>query len=304
MAKYVAWMAAFFFLSPLTPGILHRVKARLLARRGPSLFQPYRDAWKLLHKGMVIPESATFLYTFGPIVAFASYWVLGYLHPPFSTSAASMTSGADVVLIAYLLGLARFMMALAVLDVGAPFGAMGSSRQFFFQALAEPTFFIALSTLIARNHTSNVHSFSTRQEGMHLEVGLLLALFALVIVFLAEGGRLPFDSPETHLELTMAEGGPALSYSGPLLLLLEWGNAMRLTFFLLFLAHVSAIILSPVPVDRWTRLWFWGVEGFIFLTLVVLLGVLEVHIGKLRLKRVVAPFALALILAITSVLLM
>ncbi len=299
----LAWLVFFFLLAPLTPGIVHRLHARVLARRGPRVWQPYLDAWKLLHKSLVIPEQATALYVAGPIVAFTCYLLLGYLVPiPLLLTAQdaekALLLGTDVVLIVYVLGLARFMVALGVWDVGAPFGALGSSRQFFFQALSEPTFLVALYTLTAANRTSNILLFAQTHRPLKFSIPLFLALLALLIVFLAESGRLPFDSPDTHLELTMVEEGPALSYSGPLWLLLEWGSAMRLFFFLLFSAYAATTSVFT-PVRGWTA---GGILILMFVFLLAALSVWEAFVGKLRLRRVVAPFAMALILAITSVL--
>ncbi len=298
------WVGVFFLLAPLALGLVHTLRARVLARRGPRVWQPYLDAWKLLHKGVVIPRGATMLYVVGPIVAFTCSLLLGYLIPiPLLLTRRSLQGalflGADVVMAVYLLGLARFIMALAVWDVGAPFGALGSSRQFFFQALAEPTFLIALYTLTTAYRTSNILLFTQVHRPWSFSVALLIALFALIIVFLAEGGRLPFDSPDTHLELTMVEGGPALSYSGPLWLLLEWGAAMRLFFFLLFLAYMTVISLRIEGGYAAA-----GALVLVFLLFVVALSVGETYVGKLRLRRVVAPFAMALILAIISLLIM
>ena len=44
-------------LSPLITGFSKTLKARLQTRRGPALWQPYRDLSKLLRKGMVIPDT-------------------------------------------------------------------------------------------------------------------------------------------------------------------------------------------------------------------------------------------------------
>ena len=48
--------------SPLAAGVLARMKERVQSRRGPSIFQPYRDLWKLFHKDQVISEQASWIF--------------------------------------------------------------------------------------------------------------------------------------------------------------------------------------------------------------------------------------------------
>ena len=48
-----------------------------------------------------------------------------------------------------------------------------------------------------------------------------MALVALVMVAIAENGRIPIDNPATHLELTMVHEAMVLEYSGRHLALIE-----------------------------------------------------------------------------------
>ena len=63
-----------------------------------------------------------------------------------------------------------------------------------------------------------------------------LAVVALVIVIVAECGRLPVDNPSTHLELTMIHEAMVLEYAGPDLALVKLAEAMRLAFLVALLA--------------------------------------------------------------------
>ena len=53
-----AEMLLVLLLSPLLTGFVRKVKARLLRRIGPDVFQPYRDLWKLMHKEAVLAHNA------------------------------------------------------------------------------------------------------------------------------------------------------------------------------------------------------------------------------------------------------
>jgi hypothetical protein len=42
-------VAVVMIAAPLAAGVLARLKEMVQSKRGPSIFQPYRDLWKLFH---------------------------------------------------------------------------------------------------------------------------------------------------------------------------------------------------------------------------------------------------------------
>ncbi len=56
--------------APLLRGVINQLKALVQSKRGPSIWQPYRDLWKLLHKGSVVSEYATWIYYVTPYFTF------------------------------------------------------------------------------------------------------------------------------------------------------------------------------------------------------------------------------------------
>ena len=58
LAKAGLQLVLVLIVAPLLSGLIKTLKARLQNRRGPNILQTYRDIFKLLHKGMVIPETA------------------------------------------------------------------------------------------------------------------------------------------------------------------------------------------------------------------------------------------------------
>src|SRR5262249_58322622 len=124
-------------IAPLVLGIPGKVKARLLARIGPPVIQPYRDIWKLMHKEAVLAHNASWLYRTAPYCIFAVTWVAAALIPTYATGLLFSCSADPIALVA-LLGTARFALALAGMDVGTSFGGIGSSREMMIASLAEP----------------------------------------------------------------------------------------------------------------------------------------------------------------------
>ncbi len=66
--------------------------------------------------------------------------------PTFATGLIFSWS-ADLIAIIALLGLARFFLALAGLDIGTSFGGIGSSREVMIASLAEPAMLMIVFTL-------------------------------------------------------------------------------------------------------------------------------------------------------------
>src|SRR5207245_1731006 len=193
----------------------------------------------------------------------------------------------------YLLGFARFALALAGMDAGTPFGGMGSSREMFVNVLAEPVLILVILALTLQRHTTDlIRIFSSLSlTGTIFSLSALLLLWlALAFVAIMDNGLLPIDNPSTHLELTMIQKALHLEYSGRNLALIEWGEAMRLTFFLTLLGDL--LIARNMPI-------FPGVSGAVLMPLlyitklligIALLALFEITQIKLRLRRVVIPW--------------
>ena len=228
-------------LAPLFTGFVRKIKARLLLRQGPPLVQPYRDLARLARKDVVLAESASWLFRIIPYLVFAATWVAASLVPTFRTDLLFSWS-ADLIAIIALLGSARFYLALAGLDVGTSFGGIGSSREVMIASLAEPAMIMIVFTLAliaGSTQLSTVAEFMTT-PGVGLRVSLGLALVALVLVAIAENGRIPIDNPATHLELTMVHEAMVLEYSGRHLALIELAISLKLLLYLSLIACVFA----------------------------------------------------------------
>ncbi len=117
-------MALVLALAPLLTGLVRKVKARLQRRRGASVFQPYRDLRRLLGKEVVLADNASWLFRVAPYLIFAVTWVAAALVPTFATGLMFSWSG-DLIAIIALLGSARFLLALAGMDIGTSFGGIG-----------------------------------------------------------------------------------------------------------------------------------------------------------------------------------
>src|SRR5439155_15561181 len=186
-------------ISPLVSGVIKTLKARLQVRRGPSVLQPYRDLNKLFHKGMVVPDSASWIFAATPYVVFVTTAIAGLMLPMMSAEAPLGVFGGMLAIV-YLLGLGRFFLALGGLHTGSSFGGLGSSREMTIAALAEPAMMLAIFTVAIGANSTSLSEIARTASGGYLHFlapGQMLACAALFMVLIAETGRIPVDNPAT-----------------------------------------------------------------------------------------------------------
>lgn len=302
----VAQMTLVLLAAPLLTGFVRKVKARLQRRQGPPLVQPYRDILRLLKKEVVVAENASWIFRISPYLIFAATWVAAALVPTFATGLLFSWS-ADLIAIIALLASARFFLALAGMDVGTAFGGIGSSREMMIASLAEPAMLLVVFTmaLVARSTQLSVVADLLSSSGVGLRVSLGLALVGLIIVAIAENGRVPVDNPATHLELTMVHEAMVLEYSGRHLAMIELAAAVKLLLYVSLIGciFVPWTLAEPGASPASYLAGFGGYLGKIGV-LGFLLGVFETAIAKMRVFRLPDFIGGALMLGLLGTLLL
>jgi formate hydrogenlyase subunit 4 len=296
--------------SPLLIGVMRSVRARVEGRVGGGVLQPWRDLRKLLRKEPVSAAGTSWVFTAAPVVLMASSLVIAVVVPYLSTDAVLPGTGDLFAVVAVLL-VGTVALTLAGLDTGTAFGGMGASREVTVAALVEPTVLLSVFALSVPAGSSNLAAIIRHRLSVPDTLAAptsLLALVALVVVTIAETGRLPVDNPATHLELTMIHEAMVLEYAGRDLALVEWGSWMRLGVLLGLVANLFVPwgIAGTGDGTGWA-----AVTGGLLLAavaLVVKVGVLgallaavEVFLAKIRLFRVPELLAGSLVLAFLAV---
>ncbi len=302
----VAQMALVVALAPLLTGLVRKVKARIARRRGASIFQPYRDLRRLLGKEVVLAENASWLFRTAPYLIFALTWAAAGLVPTFSTNLAFSGAG-DLIAIVAILGAARFLLALAGMDIGTSFGGLGASREVMIASLAEPAMLmiiVALALMAQSSQLSTIAIFMA-SPAVGLRVSVALVLIAFAIVALAENARIPVDNPATHLELTMVHEAMVLEYSGRHLAMIELAASLKL---LLMISAIAAIFFPIGLAASGAGSAAYGI-GFVsyllkLLVSAALLGTFEMSIAKMRVFRVPNLLGGALMLGLLGTLLL
>src|ERR1700758_693899 len=283
-------VAVVLAFAPLASGVLSRLKEMVQSKRGPSIFQPYRDLWKLFHKDEVVSDQSSWIFRFTPYLVFVVPIFVTMLIPVLTSYPLFFAFMGDMLGGGFVLSLGGFFATLAAVDTANAYGPVGASRTRMVSFLAEPVFmivfftvsFVAGSTIpyIVQQHwVTPVANFF---EPSH--VLLMLAFFMLI---LAEGGRIPVDNPTGHFEIAMIDESKSLEYSGRGFALVKWGGHMK--FFVLLCIYLN-VLVTP-----------WGLAqsrtlGAVLLAIplvllkilcfVIVLVIIESSLAKLRLFRI------------------
>jgi formate hydrogenlyase subunit 4 len=276
--------------APLASGVLSRLKEIVQSKRGPSIFQPYRDLWKWFHKDEIVSEDSSWIFRFTPYIVFVTPIFVTLLIPVLTNYPLFFAFMGDMIGGGFILSLGGFFATLAAVDTANPYGPMGASRTRMVGFLAEPVFmivfftvsFVAGSTIpyiVQETWVTPVANFFTPSH--------VLLVLAFLMLILAEGGRIPVDNPTGHFELAMIDESKSLEYSGRGMALMKWGGHMK-TFVLLCI--FLNVLVTP-----------WGLAGdqtlaavlvaipkvlFKIFCFLLVLVVIESSLSKLRLFRI------------------
>ena len=276
--------------APLYAGVLSRFKENVQSKRGPNIFQPYRDLWKLFHKDEVVSKETTWIFRVTPYLVFVVPLFVASLIPVLTDYPLAFAFMGDMLAGGFFLALAGFFAALAAVDTGNPYGPMGASRTRMVGFLVEPVFMIVFFTVsfVAQSTIPYIvqQKWVTSPAAFFSPAHILL-LIAFVMLILAEGGKIPVDNPTGHFELAMIDESKGLEYSGRGAALMKWGGQMK---FLVLTCIFLNVLLGPWGLAHGQQLGdvLLAVPLILIkvLVFVIVLVVIESSLAKLRLFRI------------------
>ena len=298
----VIHVAVVLLFPPLLLGVINRTKAGFGGRQGQPILQTYYDLAKLMRKECVFSETTTWVFRFGPVVGLATA-VVAALIVPMGHASAPLSFTGDVILFAYVLALGRFFTMAAALDTGSAFEGMGAAREATFGCLAEPVLFLGLLVLARISGSLQMNDLlgdAVAGGWMNSAAPLLLISVSWFVVLLVENCRIPFDDPNTHLELTMIHEVMVLDHSGPAFGVIVYGAALKLFVF------AGMIVNLVLPVSTRYSLVDWMVFLLGTLFVAALVGTIESVMARLKMAEipklligagVVSLFAVILVLS-------
>ncbi|MBU2569965.1 MAG: NADH-quinone oxidoreductase subunit H [Gammaproteobacteria bacterium] len=305
----MAWLMAigqpllFILIAPLLTGWIKFVKCRLQNRKAPSLLQPYRDLRKLWVKETILPETASWIFSAAPVIVFAAILLAAAIVPLVAVNLPTARI-ADVFVMVGFFALARTFLVLAGMDIGTAFGGMGASREMTISSMAEPAMLMVVFTLAMSAQTTNL-SLAMQyvlDSGLVLRPSFVFALAALMLVAIAETGRIPIDNPATHLELTMIHEAMILEYSGRSLALMEWASQIKLMLYGVLIANM--FFPWHIATDFSLEALAEGLLAIVLklAALSVLLAFSETLLAKMRIFRVQEFLSFAYLLSVLGML--
>jgi formate hydrogenlyase subunit 4 len=294
----------FFLLvfAPLLEGVIKRLEEIIQGKRGPSIFQTYRDIFKLFGKDEVVSSETTWVFRFAPIINFVMPVFVVLLIPALTAYPLFFAFMGDMVAVGFLMAIGGFFAALAAMDTGNVYGPVGASRTRMVGFLAEPVFmmvffsvsYVANSTIPYIVNATWAASWASMLQPAHL-----LVIIAFLLLILADEGRIPVDSAAGKVEIAMIGHSKDLEYSGTGAALMKWAGAMKLM--------ILAIVFLNVLITPWglaaTTHW-----GDVFLAIPKVLGkmllfavglaLIETSLAKLRLFRISEFLATAFVICL------
>lgn len=243
--------------APLLWGMSARLRALLLGRRKPSLWQPYRDLGKLLGKSSLVPDTATDMFTLWPVVAFLALAVAAMLIPGFCVG--MLTQGAsDYVTVIGLFALGRAGMMLGGLETGRSSGGAGVARlalSGFFREAALLTLCLVFAVLAGSTNLGGVASgFSSMHEGVFPSMGFALAAMVMIAVEATGRGVVQLHEPGMIQEaITLDYSGRQLAMLGYTTMLsrLAWMNLIICIFIPFGMARAVSLLSWPGGLLVW-----------------------------------------------------
>lgn len=284
-------LACWVLLAPLLPGIINRVKAWVAGRRGPPVLQLYYDLARLARKQVVMSTLASPAFIVGPAVAWVAV-LSAMLMIPLGPLGASLSFRGDMILVLYLLALARFAITWAAMETGSAFEGMGAAREVSYAVLAEAAMIAAMLTLSVQSGSVSLATMLTPTVG----TSALLLAAGLFTVLLAENCRVPFDDPNTHLELTMIHEVMVLDHSGPPLAVVLHGASMKLMLFAVLLTQ------AVLPMGTYSPFAAAGVLLAGVLAVIVGVGLIESLLARFAFRRVPLLLTTSVLLCVFALL--
>ena len=170
-------------------------------------------------------------------------------------------------------------------------------------ALIEPITIVVFAAFAFAFKTTSIPDIfrGALESTVIMDPVIILIAISLFIIIIVESSRVPVDNPETHLELTMIHEAMILEQSGKNLALMELSSAMKQMLLMALL--INTLVPWGLPQELTVPALLISLAVFLVKAVVfaVVIGLFESACVKSRLFRLPAFFALALFLALITI---
>lgn len=281
MLQGIISVLSILLLAPMFAGLVNKLKAIFTGRIGAPILQPYYDLKRLLRKETINAGSSSFISSISPVINLVAVVIAAGMLP-IGLARPMISFEGDIILFAYVLGLARFFQILAAMDIGSSFEGMGAAREATFAIFAEPIFFFTLGSIAFMSGLTSIYDIyhSIRLDNVTYIIFIIVCSTSAFILAITECSRMPVDDPNTHLELTMIHEVMILDNSGVDLFLYQYSSYIKLFIY----AILETSFFYPFGVKSYTV----GIVIFVVVIAIlsVTLAVVETITSRFKMKNI------------------
>ncbi len=238
MKLSVLYVILYLILGPVVGGLLagfdRKISARMQGRKGPSVFQPFYDLYKLFVKQTVIVNNVQ------------DFLVCGFLIFVIFTGCLFF-SGGDLLLVFFALTLAGVFFIMSASSANSPYSAMGGQRELLQMMAYEP-----MVLLVAIGFYEVTGSFSVQEIIAKSSLPPILYMPGIFVGFLwiltIKFRKSPFDFSTSHHAHQEMVKGMTTELSGNILALVELAHWYENAFLL---GVIGLFVMTP---DWWSGL--------------------------------------------------
>ena len=232
----------FLITAPFAGGLLsgfdRKLTAKMQARRGPPILQPFYDIRKLWHKEKAFSNPVEGILT-------TSYLVL------IAASGAMLFAQLNILLVVFALALAHTFIILSAYAANAPYSHVGAERELISVMVTEPIMILlGISFFMITGSFQVADILKGAATAIAFMPGIFIALFAVLTLKLRKS---PFDISTSHHAHQELVKGITSSFSGRILAKVEvahwYESVMLLSLFILFfvgIPHAGLMIGTTV----------------------------------------------------------
>ncbi len=205
------------FLGAMLSGFDRKLTARMQGRQGPSVWQPFYDFDKLLHK-------QTFEVSRYQFVLLLSFLILVIC------TGALFFGGFDLLLIFFMLTTACMFFVLAATVTNSPYAQLGAQRELIQMLSYEPMILLtAVGFYMAIGSFKSMDAFSADQPAIIKLPGVFIGLVFVLTIKLRKS---PFDLSTSHHAHQELVKGINTEYSGRMFAMVELAHWYETIFLL------------------------------------------------------------------------
>lgn len=212
MSKYISLLLYLIlapFIGAFLDGIDRKITARMQGRKGPSIWQPFYDLFKLFSKQMIAVNSVQLLLNCSYLIFLAIAGGMVFL-------------GTDILMSLFILSTADMFLILAASSDSSPFSNIGASREMMQMMSYEPmTLLIAVGFYLATGSFRVDEIIVQDSAAIWMMPGLFVGYILIMAIKLRKS---PFDLSTSHHAHQEVVKGITTEMSGPTLAIMEVGE--------------------------------------------------------------------------------